>query len=113
MTITAHLADIMFGWVDAGYVIPATGRHNEFGMAADAKLTAPVDRQLFRIVGMIQRRTMTVFAWNHGMLSAAKLLDLVIVALIAVLGFLVLCRVVFPFLLIAQAVVPKGITTFL
>jgi hypothetical protein len=62
---------------------------------------------------MVERCAMAVFAGDHGMMSACDLLNLVVVALIAILGILVLGWILLPLLFITQTVITEGIPTFL
>jgi len=113
VAFAAFLALIMQGGIDAGNVIPVAGRHGKFRMTADAKLTASVDPQFLGIVGVVERCTMAVLTRDHGMMGTRNLFDLVVMALVAVLSALVLGRVIFPFLFVAQAVIAERIAAIL
>lgn len=67
VTFYALHASIVFFGVDAGDAFSFACRIRKIGMAAQAKLPAAIDIQLFRIFRMFHRRPVAIFAGDYTM----------------------------------------------
>jgi hypothetical protein len=113
MTVRTFDPGIMNGRIDTRQVVSLAGRHSQFYMAAQAKLSAPINWQFFRILGMIQGGTMAVLARNNTVAGSGKARTILIMAFSTGFRPLVFAREILPLLLIAQAVKPEGISAIL
>jgi hypothetical protein len=92
---------------------PVTGFIGQFEVAPQAELPTAINGQADRIIGMIQLRSVTVFAAD---IHVRRILEVFIIALVALLTglrALILNRYCFPFGLIALAVKTVHVTLFM
>ena len=111
MTINAIFIDVVFIAVDARNSLTLTGGVGEQRVAAQTEVTTTIDRQKFRIIRMIEGRSMTILTGDDPMQILGPDINHIVVAFPTVFVHLLFARVavlerlILPDLLIGLVVV--------